>query len=39
MLDQEVKKAVESGDLAELVRLVEKNFSSGTYTLANAVPR
>jgi alpha-amylase/alpha-mannosidase (GH57 family) len=32
-LDEEVKKAVESGDLAELVRLVEKNFSSGTYTL------
>jgi alpha-amylase/alpha-mannosidase (GH57 family) len=33
LLDEEVKKAVESGDLAELVRLVEKNFSSGTYTL------
>ncbi len=32
-LDQEVDKAVASGDLAELVRLVEKNFGSGTYTL------
>ena len=33
MLDQEFEKAVVSGDLAELVRLIEKNFSSGTYTL------
>ena len=33
VFDQEVEKAVESGDLAELVRLVEKNFGSGTYTL------
>jgi len=33
VLDQEVDKAVASGDLAELVRLVEKNFGSGTYTL------
>jgi len=32
-LDQEVDKAVASGDLAELVRLVEKNFGSSTYTL------
>ena len=32
-LDQEVEKAVASGDLAELVRLVEKNFGSGMYTL------
>jgi alpha-amylase/alpha-mannosidase (GH57 family) len=32
-LDQELDKALASGDLAELVRLVEKNFSSGTYTL------
>jgi hypothetical protein len=32
-LDQEVEKAVESGDLAELVRLTEKNFGSGMYTL------
>ncbi len=33
VLDQEVDKAVASGDLAELVRLLEKNFGSGTYTL------
>ena len=33
LLDQEVERAVESGDLAELVRLVEKSFGSGTYTL------
>jgi alpha-amylase/alpha-mannosidase (GH57 family) len=33
VLDQEVDKAVASGDLAELVRLVEKRFGSGTYTL------
>jgi alpha-amylase/alpha-mannosidase (GH57 family) len=33
VLDQEVDKAVASGDLAELVRLVEKSFGSGTYTL------
>ncbi len=33
VFDQEVDKAVASGDLAELVRLVEKNFGSGTYTL------
>ena len=32
-LDQELEKAVSTGDLAELVRLVEKNFGSGTYTL------
>jgi alpha-amylase/alpha-mannosidase (GH57 family) len=32
-LDQELEKALAGGDLAELVRLVEKNFSSGTYTL------
>ncbi len=32
-LDQGVGKAVESGDLAELVRLTEKNFGSGMYTL------
>jgi Domain of unknown function (DUF3536) len=32
-LDQAVENAVASGDLAELVRLVEKNFDSGTYTL------
>jgi hypothetical protein len=32
-LDQELEKALSSGDLAELVRLVEKNFGSGTYTL------
>ena len=32
-LDQGVEKAVASGDLAELVRLVEKNFGSGMYTL------
>jgi len=32
-LDQAVEKAVESGDLAELVRLTEKNFGSGMYTL------
>lgn len=32
-LDQEVEKAVASGDLAALVRLVENNFGSGTYTL------
>jgi alpha-amylase/alpha-mannosidase (GH57 family) len=33
MLDLELDKALASGDLAELVRLIEKNFSSGTYTL------
>jgi hypothetical protein len=33
VLDQEVDKAVASGDLAEVVRLVEKSFGSGTYTL------
>ena len=33
VLDQELEKALGSGDLAELVRLVDKNFSSGTYTL------
>jgi alpha-amylase/alpha-mannosidase (GH57 family) len=33
VLDQEVDKAVAGGDLAELVRLVEKSFGSGTYTL------
>jgi len=33
LLDQEVEKAVASGDLAELVRLVEKSFGTGTYTL------
>ncbi len=33
LLNQEVEKAVDSGDLAELVRLVEKNFGSGMYTL------
>jgi alpha-amylase/alpha-mannosidase (GH57 family) len=33
ILDQEVDKAVAGGDLAELVRLVEKSFGSGTYTL------
>jgi hypothetical protein len=32
-LDLELDRALASGDLAELVRLVEKNFSSGTYTL------
>ncbi len=32
-LDQELEKALVSGDLAELVRLVDKHFSSGTYTL------
>ncbi len=32
-LDQAVEKAVASGDLAELVRVVEHNFGSGTYTL------
>jgi len=32
-LDLELDKAVASGDLAELVRLIEKNFNSGTYTL------
>jgi alpha-amylase/alpha-mannosidase (GH57 family) len=32
-LDQDVEKAVASGDLAELVRLTEKNFGSGMYTL------
>ena len=32
-LDQDFEKAVDSGDLAELVRLVEKNFGSGMYTL------
>ncbi len=32
-LDQGVEKAVASGDLAELVRVVEHNFGSGTYTL------
>jgi len=33
ILDAELDKALSSGDLAELVRLIEKNFSSGTYTL------
>ena len=33
VLDQELEKALGSGDLAELVRLFDKNFSSGTYTL------
>ncbi|MGA9815146.1 MAG: DUF3536 domain-containing protein [Terriglobales bacterium] len=32
-LDQELDHALLSGDLAELVRLIDKNFSSGTYTL------
>jgi len=32
-LDLELDKALASGDLAELVRLIEKNFTSGTYTL------
>jgi alpha-amylase/alpha-mannosidase (GH57 family) len=32
-LDQDVEKAVGSGDLADLVRLIEKNFGSGMYTL------
>jgi alpha-amylase/alpha-mannosidase (GH57 family) len=32
-LDEAVEKAVASGDLAELVRLVEKHFGSGMYTL------
>jgi alpha-amylase/alpha-mannosidase (GH57 family) len=32
-LDQAVEKAVASGDLAELVRVVEHNFGSVTYTL------
>ena len=32
-LDEEFEKALGSGDLAELVRLIEKNFNSGTYTL------
>ena len=32
-LDLELDKALAGGDLAELVRLMEKNFSSGTYTL------
>jgi len=32
-LDQELERALGSGDLAELVRLVEKNFGTGTYTL------
>jgi alpha-amylase/alpha-mannosidase (GH57 family) len=32
-LDAEFEKAVASGDLAELVRLVERNFGSGMYTL------
>ena len=29
VLDQELEKALSSGDLAELVRLVEKNFGTG----------
>lgn len=33
LLDQELDTALAGGDLAELVRLVEKNFSSDTYTL------
>ena len=33
VLDQDLDKALVSGDLAELVRSIEKNFSSGTYTL------
>ena len=33
ILDQELDHALLSGDLAELVRLIDKNFSSGTYTL------
>ena len=33
ILDQELDQALLSGDLAELVRLIDKNFSSGTYTL------
>jgi alpha-amylase/alpha-mannosidase (GH57 family) len=32
-LDLELDQALASGDLAELVRLVDKHFSSGTYTL------
>jgi hypothetical protein len=32
-LEQELDQALASGDLAELVRLVEKSFSAGTYTL------
>jgi len=32
-LDQELDHALLSGDLAELVRMIDKNFSSGTYTL------
>lgn len=32
-LDLELDKGLSSGDLAELLRLIEKNFSSGTYTL------
>jgi len=32
-LEQELDQGLASGDLAELVRLVEKNFSAGTYTL------
>jgi alpha-amylase/alpha-mannosidase (GH57 family) len=32
-LDLELDHALLSGDLAELVRLIDKNFSSGTYTL------
>ena len=32
-LDQEFEKAVVSGDLAELVRLTEKHFGAGLYTL------
>ena len=32
-LDQEVDKSLAGGDVAELVRLIEKNFSSETYTL------
>ncbi|MGC2184544.1 MAG: DUF3536 domain-containing protein [Terriglobales bacterium] len=32
-LDQELDQSLVSGDLAELVRLIDKNFSSGTYTL------
>ena len=32
-LEEELDRALSSGDLAELVRLVEKNFSAGTYTL------
>src|SRR6478609_3526697 len=32
-LDLELDHALLSGDLAELVRMIDKNFSSGTYTL------